>query len=218
MERQQIIDSIGIWTERYSYYIDLVFALQKSRIEKGYTQGEISFLLGVHGNKISWIERYVPDVEYTVLDLLDLSILYNCKITDFFNKNPDDFGKELVGVYASWDEYGVKYFQAYVSRDNSYYLLYEISEYHLRVHKIKDTRKEIEKCLNEMIENGFFKTGASPLDIFIYCKAHIISDFRPKHLQHVLRDFFKRGSPKLLKKIKHYSKTLYIQKNRFQKM
>ncbi|MBB6271193.1 transcriptional regulator with XRE-family HTH domain [Pedobacter cryoconitis] len=211
MKKNERINSITAWTKRDRQHIDIIYTIQQKRIEKGYSQVEISFLLGLSRTRIRLIEQFAhPDIDYTIIDLMHLALLYKCEIKDFFREIRGGSEELQVGVYKGRDDYGATVFEAYYLVNNSYELLYKISEETTRIPKPQSAKLAIKACIHSLLKSKFFKRAVSPLEIYEYCRINLECDFSPKHIAQVLHDSFLKGTAKPLRRVKKDGRYSYF--------
>lgn len=211
MENKERINSITDWTKREKGYINVVYTIQLKRIEKGLSQSELSFLLGLPDTRISMIEQFSnPNIDYSIIDLAILTSILNCKIRDFYSDVYRSFEIIEIGVSKIADDYGFIFFEAYYREKNTYHRLYRVIDNSGQVRQPTSVKLAIASCINDLLQSNFFEKGVSPWNIYSYCKEHISSDFKPKDLLEVLNTSFLQGETIRLKKVKNDGRYSYF--------
>ena len=160
------------------------------RISKGYSQMELSFLLGLPGNRVATIEGFIHNKEYSIIDISLLAKIFECTVKELFN--PCHFPTEWLEmkVYRKHLGGGRVIYNAYALKENGKAdLLYSLTEKPLRMRSVKQIISSVKKCINSFITSGYFKDGVDVAEIFKDAKRAINEDFRPIHLAQVLRSY-----------------------------
>ena len=170
--------------------VNFIYNIQVMRISKGYSQKELSFLLGLPGNRVATIEGFIHNKEYSIIDISLLAKIFECTVKELFN--PCHFPTEWLEmkVYREHLGGGRVIYNAYALKENGKAdLLYSLTEKPLRMRSVKQIISSVKKCINSFITSGYFKDGVDVAEIFKDAKRAINEDFRPIHLAQVLRSY-----------------------------
>ena len=188
---------IKVRTEWCKFSIDVVHGIQVKRIALGYSQEDLSFLLGKPANYICQIEHFLPKKEYYALDIFRLAQIFYCKPKDLFTIKSLQSNRVTIGIYQYSDNYAIKYYEAYSFQENKIILLYHLTEHIQCSYGLKSIRSSLKECIDGLLHTTFFDEGEEAWYIFKYCTTILKSPFRPKHLIEALHTFTQDENHKL---------------------
>ena len=222
---QGAIKEIGCSTETFTYTgklsgieLNILYSLMLLRISNGYTQDEVSFLMGYEENIVSDIEelrqegiglgtvyQFMEAVEKTSMKGIMLSELTmgdsepDFKLIKVISKEIIEFSMFVTEVKKP-DEMVFKFYES-----NPAYIRFELS--------YEETMREIKGILEVMLQGFMFDEPQSPSMLYRRCSIVCGSELYPRHLKTALNDMLsKRSNPKLVRRKSRRDGTISYEK------
>jgi len=185
----------------YLATLDLIYRVKLKRISLGYSQAELSFLLGYPKDHIELIEDLSNEKEYMLSNLLSLAYIFNCQPRSLFSEclPPNEYiqvrsEKKILGnriYYEAWR----------VNETEAEELLYKLFEDDPSLNCSSRKIEKVEKVMNlidELFNDGFFDEPKNALEIFHQCQNKIGADILPRFIESALNVYlFIKTFPKL---------------------
>ncbi|EDM38766.1 hypothetical protein PBAL39_21875 [Pedobacter sp. BAL39] len=191
-----------------SVSFDLIYLIQVKRIAMGFSQSELSFLIGRGKGFIHEREAFKLNRELWMSDLFTMTKIFKCNITDF--AGPEKQKSVVMRLLANQK----------ITRNRISYEVYRIGgqgapELVYRISEIDPAKKFTEKTQQHLliktrmllllvIDSGFFDhTSRRPLDIFLECQTQGGAWVKPHFVAEALNYWTISANQPLLKKRKH---------------
>lgn len=197
-------------TQWFKSYIDTVYNVQLKRIALGYSQEELSFLLGKDKKYIYLIEAFTPNKEYYTTDIFRLAEIFDCEPKDIVGISTKPDAKVEIGVYQNFEDKRLKCYEYYLFEAGGSKLLYAVTEKPLTTKLSPSLRTILTKLVMDLMLTIPASEGSEPMYIYLYCVQKIKAFVRPTHLQNVLLSFTRNDSTGKLKKVKEDGRAIYL--------
>lgn len=196
-------------THRYSGLVsqeefNIRFGFSKSRIALGYTQEEVSFLMGKHPYFYCEYEEMNAG-NISDQDKALLSAVYKTPFSAPLNFEPDDYGfkqKRLIkgvrifndGIYhhTITHPWFIIIDKEKKIRENKPINFKELP-FRIEQHQQKDAVNEFRALLTDLLESSFLNSPRHPLHIYEQIRLHYFNPIlRPKFLKQVIYEFMSK--------------------------
>ncbi|WP_442587455.1 helix-turn-helix domain-containing protein [Pedobacter sp. AW31-3R] len=201
---------IKVKAQLFKSYIDNICNIQSTRILLGYTQQELSFLLGKPQNYVSDIETFTPGKEYTVTDIFRMSQIFKCDPKYLLGENFKSDSKVEVGVYQYLPDEDTQCTEAYLFMGDKNRVLYTFMEDISYKTMSDELRKSLINAVISYSESYSFNGGAEACGIFLYSRNLLKNKMRPQDLQLVLNLLVRIPGDYKLKTIIHDGRVKYV--------
>lgn len=197
---------------RNPYLIDFVCRIKLFRIAFGYSQGDLSFLLGYQSKRITAIELFTSGPGYLISDLVYLSHVFGCSHQHFFPEGlvpPNDaistvqYRQAGKLIHEIWEnkEGGLKE------------LLWKLPEQDPRIchfpEHLPEIMKQAEEIISKLISEGYFDDPWETAEVFKICREAIGYKLKPRYLEKALGSFTAGRQGLYLKKVKEGHRHAY---------
>lgn len=191
-----------------SISFDLICLIQMKRISMGYSQSELSFLIGRGKDFIRDREALKTNKEFWMSDLFTMAKIFRCDIADFAGQEKPV--RETLHLFADRNQIHQKInYEVYkIESNKAPELLHKISEIDPAKRFCPKTQKRLllqtRMLMLLVIDSGFFDHACrSPLEVFQQCKMKGGVFVTPQFVADALDYWSLSASPILLKRSKH---------------
>lgn len=195
-----------------SVEFDKIYRVMDKRNSMGYSDRELSFLLGYHSLYVRNVENPLHTLRYTTKDTNYLLSIFNCKLPEIMaGKIKEDFYRIKVDVrkYAG----GITY-KIYLDVSDEEQVLFK--EFTSNAQENSDLVVDTEFISNVNgfvqihFDNGYFETPRTALEVFKLCAEKFGHSFRPYLLSNAIGKYtFRRMSPRLVQEKNKSGRTIY---------
>ncbi len=181
-----------------SYAIELVYRIQLLRLAFGYSQSELSFLLGYPSNRVRAIEDLGRGVRYTMNDLLNLSHIFECPTIRFLPHGPIHAARVNIRT-ARHEQNGKCIHEAWeCAPDSAWELRWRLPERSPEYRPAAEPPALLERTrtlIRSLISGGYFHTPWEAFEIYRACRHSIGNQLRPLTLNYALLSFTGEDKP-----------------------
>jgi len=199
-----------------SIEFDKVYLVMDKRIDLGYTDRELSFLLGYRSLYVRDVEDPLHTLRYTPKDTNYLLHIFDCKLPEIMSpKITELFYHIKVSVTIKDD--GRKVYEISRELKNKEYVQYRT----LKIREnntlsMPDTTRadQIQHYIDHLFETGYFETPRTALEIFKKSVKDFESPVKPQYLHDALSFYTgKRKAPRLIQRKNESSRTVYLKED-----
>lgn len=183
-----------------AYAVELVYRIKLLRLAFGFSQAELSFLLGYPTNRVQAIEDFSAGESYALKDLINLSHIFECPAIRFLPQSPDR--SALISIRTSRKERNGKYIhEAWeCTGDGTWELLWKLPEQadipRPAAPALFERTRALIRCL---VAGGYFNNPWEAFEIYKACRQSIGNQLRPLTLKYGLLSFLTGGTDALLR-------------------
>ena len=195
------------------YMIDFVCRIKLFRIAFGYSQEELTFLLGYQSKRITAIELFTSGPGYLIRDLAYLSHVFGCSHHQFF---PDGLvtNQEIAIRTVQYRQSGKLIHEIWENKkDGSEELLWKVPEQDPKIfhfpEDIPDVIKETTEMIAKLISERYFDDPKETAEVFKICREAIGYELKPRYLEKALELFTAGREGLYLKKVKEGHRHAY---------
>ncbi|EHQ30936.1 helix-turn-helix domain-containing protein [Mucilaginibacter paludis] len=176
-----------------AFYVDMIYRLQMKRIAAGYTQEELSFLLGYPPDQVSRIEAFDTDALVLLTDLSRLALIFDCTLLSLTPGYP--ISQQKIEILTDYDQDSFRnYYTVYrVNAGKPNELLYKIMEdkidYTRQNENVDAITVRLQALMEKLIGDGYFTKGAEAWDIYMDSQEQIKQRYPPRLLQRVIQSY-----------------------------
>jgi hypothetical protein len=174
----------------HSYAVELVYRIQLLRLAFGFSQAELSFLLGYPTNRVRAIEDFRN--RYALKDLLNLSFIFECPTIRFLPQGP--VHSPCVSIRTARHERNGKCIhQAWeCTAETHWELRWKLPERTPEYRPAGEPAALLERTrslVRSLISGGYFNHPWEAFEIYKACRHTIGNQLRPLTLKYALLSF-----------------------------
>lgn len=186
---------------------DLVYFIQLKRIAFGFSQEELSFLIGRESGFIADREAFKSDCDLWMNDISIMSKIFDCTISEFFRTVKGELNQVKVMAQQVTSHDKIHHETFCLNPDGSSELLYKVNE--MDPEKLYTAQQAAElllisrKEIAALMEEGYFTTlSKCPFEVFLACRKRAGFVIKAKFIAHALNEYVEDGGQRFLKKYK----------------
>lgn len=173
---------------------DLIYFIQLKRIAFGFSQEELSFLIGRENGFVSSREAFKENSELWMGDISMMSKIFDCTITDFFRAIKGERNHILIFAQQIRTDDKIHYEVIEEYPDGSHKLLYQLNEIDpLKWHTEKLNSELLllaRKEIATLMEEGYFSDcPRSPYEIFLESRKRAGLLIKARFIAHALHEY-----------------------------
>ncbi|EHQ24805.1 helix-turn-helix domain-containing protein [Mucilaginibacter paludis] len=197
-----------------TFYVDMIYRLQMKRIAAGYTQEELSFLLGYPPDQVGRIERFDTDALVYLTDLNRLAIIFDCELLALAPGYP--VSQQKIEILTDHDQDSFRnYYSIYrLGAVDQSELLYKIMEdrpeFACQLKDKEAIQVKIKELISRLITGGSFTKGMEAWDIYQCSRGKMQRRYPPRLLQEVLQKYVSGDRPRLEARTVEKRVTYYV--------
>lgn len=196
-----------------SIEFDKVYRVMDKRKSSGYSDRDLSFLLGYRALYVRDVENPLHTLRYTVKDTNYLLDIFDCKLPEIMaGRIPELFYQ--VKVVENVGQDGSIMYEIYIELPNKEFELYrkfttrEKEELLDKTNTI--TLKEVSGCIDKLFEGVYFNKPKTALEVFKRCVTELESSIEPSAVADAISHYTgKRKAPRLIQEKNKSARTVY---------
>lgn len=190
-----------------------VYMVRDRRIFLGYSDRELSFLLGYRPLYVRDVEDPLHTLRYTPKDTNYLMSIFDCSLAELMPaKVADLFYQVKVGCFL--DDKGNKIYEISREKDKQFVPYRVVVEDQPGILPQKDAAEQVRGYITQLFMNGYFDDPRTSLEIFKKCTRKFGKTLRPQFVMDGLSFYTsKRKSPKLVLLKNMSARTVYVKQS-----
>jgi len=199
-----------------SIEFDKVYLVMDKRIALGYTDRELSFLLGYRSLYVRDVEDPLHTLRYTPKDTNYLLHIFDCKLPEIMSPKITELFYQIKVAVTIKDD-GSKVYEISRELKNKEYVQYRTLKTGVNnILSVSETAgaDQIRYYIDLLFETSYFETPRTALEIFKKSVKEFESRVQPQYLHNALSFYTgKRKAPRLIKRKNESSRTVYLKED-----
>lgn len=210
IEKPKLLDNQSIhYYSLTSIDFEKCYKVMDLRIKHGYSDRDLSFLLGYEALYVRKAENPIHKIRYKAKDTNYLRHIFTCELSAIMDGKLAEFTYDLC-VLETANENKTKSFDIYIAHRGKYKLFRSFTELafneRLRPRSIANPG-EVVDYVQKLLNNGFFASPKTGLELFRECEANFGGHIKPTYIEEAIKKINKLDKEKAPPALKiHISK------------